>query len=102
MIKTAKGNIAERSAKPVTPSHLKADKATEPLFSISINTGLQVGARVGQRSKGVGKEEHPHQGDNPGNRHCAKTGAAGHILRQIEGAAPDHRTNDDARQQDQS
>ena len=94
------GDIAEGRAEPVAPGHLEARERAEALLRIAIDPGFQIGALVGQGAEGVGEKEHADERDDPGDRHGAQRRVPGHVLRQIEGAAADHRADDDAGQKD--
>ena len=96
------GDVAEPGAEPVSPGTVEADKIAKPGPGIGIGTGVERRFSGRQALIDEGQRQHADAGDQPADDDGTRRCALGHVLRQAENAAANHRTHDEGNKRHQS
>jgi hypothetical protein len=88
------GDVAEPGAQPVTPGAVEADEIAEAGAGIGIGPGVEFGFAHGEAAIDQRQGQNANAADQPADDDGAGRSALGHVLRQAEDAAADHRADD--------
>ncbi|MCY1177065.1 hypothetical protein D9M73_173590 [compost metagenome] len=87
-------DVAQPGTDPVPPGGREAHVVAEPGLGIGIHPGLQLRLAIGQGLEHERQGQHADRGDPPTDQHGPNPCAGGHVLRQREDPAANHRADD--------
>ncbi|MNE35959.1 hypothetical protein D3C80_1297480 [compost metagenome] len=95
-------DVAQPGTDPVAPGRGKTHVVAEAGLGVGIHPRVELRFAIGQGLEHEGQGQHAHRRDSPADQHCTHVGTGGHVLRQGENPAADHRADHQGDQRPQA
>ncbi|MNZ78581.1 hypothetical protein D3C78_971610 [compost metagenome] len=95
-------NVAQPGTDPVAPGGRKTHVVAEAGLGVGIHPRVELRFAISQGLEHEGQGQHAHRRYSPADQHCPHIGTGGHVLRQGENPAADHRADHQGDQRPQA